>query len=297
MDLSRDPSRRSSGRKIAHHHKSSLMCELFGLSSRVPTVVSFSLNRFAKRGGLDGRTLDGWGLAFHDGADVRLFREPEPARDSVWLPFIEQRRVPSALVVSHIRHATQGRVALANTQPFVRELAGRMHCFAHNGKLGDLEAWHGSELRRFHPIGETDSEIAACVLFERLARLWTSGATPPLEARLEVVATFAAAMRERGPANFLYVDGDALFAHGHRRTQADGRIAPPGLWWLGRRCAVDHDALPDAGVRVGDEPSGQDLVLFASVPLTDEGWRPMRDGEVIVVQDGGVRMSSSGADS
>jgi glutamine amidotransferase len=141
------------------------MCELFGLSSRIPTVVSFSLNRFARRGGLDGRTLDGWGLAFYDGFDVRIVREPEPARDSVWLPFIEQRRVPSALVVSHIRHATQGRVALANTQPFVREFGGRMHCFAHNGKLANVEAQHSGELHWFHPIGETDSEVAACVLF------------------------------------------------------------------------------------------------------------------------------------
>jgi predicted glutamine amidotransferase len=273
------------------------MCELFGLSSRIPTVVSISLMRFAHRGGLDGRTLDGWGLAFYDGSDVRLFREPEPARDSVWLPFIEQRRVPSALVVSHIRHATQGRVALANTQPFVREYAGRMHCFAHNGKLADVEARHGSELRQFHPIGETDSEVAACALFERLARLWSPGATPTLDSRMQVVRTFAAAMRERGPANFLYVDGDAMFAHGHRRTQTDGRIVPPGLWWLSRRCAVDHDALPDAGVRVGEKPANQQLVLFASVPLTDEDWRPLEEGEVIAVQGGEVRLSSSRAGS
>ena len=56
------------------------MCELFGLSSRTPTAVAFSLERFAQRGGLHGRTLDGWGLAFYDGSDIRLFREPEPAR-------------------------------------------------------------------------------------------------------------------------------------------------------------------------------------------------------------------------
>ena len=73
---------------------------------RIPTTVTFSLQRFAERGGLDQRTLDGWGLAFYEELDVRVFREPEPARDSVWLPFIAQRRVPSKLVISHIRHAT-----------------------------------------------------------------------------------------------------------------------------------------------------------------------------------------------
>lgn len=71
------------------------MCELFALSSRVPTTVSFSLQRFAQRGGLQGKTLDGWGLAYYDGRDLRLYREPEPARDSVWLPFIGSRQAPS----------------------------------------------------------------------------------------------------------------------------------------------------------------------------------------------------------
>jgi predicted glutamine amidotransferase len=65
------------------------MCELFALCSRVATEVSISLNRFAQRGGLNGHTLDGWGLTFYAGNDLRLYREPEPARDSAWLGFIE----------------------------------------------------------------------------------------------------------------------------------------------------------------------------------------------------------------
>jgi len=30
----------------------------------------------------------------------------------------------------------------------------------------------------------------------------------------------------------------------------------------------------------------QNLTLFASVPLTDEDWRPLREGEIVVVQHG-----------
>jgi hypothetical protein len=30
---------------------------------------------------------------------VRLYKEPEPASDSAWLRFIEERRVPSRLVL------------------------------------------------------------------------------------------------------------------------------------------------------------------------------------------------------
>ena len=113
----------------------------------------------------------------------------------------------------------------------------------------------------------------------------------------DIVALFAAELRELGPANFLYADGDALFAHGHRRIQADGTIAPPGLWLLCRECTVDRDGLPhsgaalggiEAGVTIEGSGEGQAITLLASVPLTSEGWRPLAEVEVIVIKDGRV---------
>lgn len=262
------------------------MCELFSLSGRQPTVATITLQRFAARGGLDHRLIDGWGLALFDERDLRLYREPEPARDSAWLEYVQSRRIASHILISHIRHATRGAVMLANTQPFVREIAGRMHCFAHNGRLPSIELRHTLEPSMFHPLGDTDSEYAACLLFRDIARLWSSREAPPLRDRLQVVVRFAAQMRELGPANFLYSDGVTLFAHGHQRTQADGHIAPPGLCRLHRSCAVDRDALVQAGVHL-DTPNGpQALTLFASVPLTDEPWEPLQEGEVIAVEKG-----------
>lgn len=262
------------------------MCELFSFSSRLPTVATISLRRFADRGGLEGRTIDGWGLALFDDRDLRLYREPAPARDDPWLKFIESRGVATRLLVSHIRHATQGEVILANTQPFVREIGGRMHCFAHNGRLPGIEEMHSEELARFQPIGNTDSEYAACLLFQGMAALWSGFATPSLADRLAVVTRFAAPLREIGPANFLYCDGITLFAHSHRRTQEDGRIAPPGLWQLRRSCTFDRDALARAGVRLESASGPQELTLLASAPLTDEAWVPLQEGEVIAVEDG-----------
>jgi predicted glutamine amidotransferase len=262
------------------------MCELFGMSSHQATVATFTFERFAARGGLAGKTIDGWGLALYDGADVRLYREPEPALDSDWLRYVQRRHLPSRLLLSHIRHATRGAVTLANTQPFVREIAGRMHCFAHNGRLEPLVQDQRPELQCFHPTGDTDSEVAACLLFGRMARLWTPGAIPPLAQRIGVVTAFAAEMRALGPANFLYTDGIMLLAHGHRRTQADGRIAPPGLWRLQRHCAADPDALQHSGLRLESVGGPQDIVLLASVPLTDENWQPFGEGEIVAVEHG-----------
>ncbi len=262
------------------------MCELFALSSLLPTEVSISLQRFAQRGGLNSHTLDGWGLALYSGPDLRIYREPEPARDSAWLDFIERRRQPSRCVVSHIRHATNGAVSLANTQPFVRELGGRQHCFAHNGRLAHIDGASMPRGARFHPVGETDSESAACLLLARMGSCWNGTDLPSFAARLDIVSEFAAEMRKLGPANFLYADGDALFAHGDRRTQADGGISPPGLWMLRRQCAVDPSELAASGVRLAKAADSQRLILFASVPLTAEAWRPMREGEVVAVRHG-----------
>ena len=262
------------------------MCELFAVSSRAPAGLFLSMRRLASRGAPGGKLADGWGVACYDGFDVRVLREPEPAGDSAWLAHvIGSGRPHSRIVIAHIRHATQGKITLANTQPLTRELGGRIHVFAHNGMLTGIEGTIGVSCRRFRPVGETDSEVAFCGLLEMMAPLWAER-VPSARERLQVVTQYATELRALGPANFLYSDGELLFAHGHRRTQADGQIAPPGLTVLTRRCPLERDSLPAAGVELQAEPGPQTLTLFASVPLTDEEWRPMREGEIVMVRDG-----------
>ena len=262
------------------------------MSSRIPTVATRSIDAFARRGDWDTRNIDGWGVAFYNDRDVRIYREPEPAGDSAWLSFTKRLRMPSRLMLSHVRHATQGAVSLVNTQPFARELGGRMHVFAHNGRFDGIETKLAGEWERFQPIGNTDSEVSFCILLERLSVLWRGGVTPPLVHRLAIVSRFAAQMRELGPANFLYADGDVLFAHGDRRLQDDGEMAPPGLWRLRCECTTDPDASPQAGVVTGAGAPHQEITFIASVPLNAERWMPLTQGEVIVVKDGAVRSLS-----
>jgi glutamine amidotransferase len=182
----------------------------------------------------------------------------------------------------------EGSVCLANTQPFVRELGGRAHVFAHNGQLGTIAQTPSSNLRHFAPVGETDSEVAFCILLERLSRLWQGTEIPSLAARHAEVLRFASEMRDHGPANFLYCDSDTLFAHGHRRIQSGGKIAPPGLWLLQRSCSSDDDATIVNEMSQQDQSVSRELTLIASVPLSDEDWRPFAEGEIAVVQNGNV---------
>jgi glutamine amidotransferase len=262
------------------------MCELFAMSSRMPATLSFSLERLARRGGAEGPHRDGWGIAFYEGPDCLLLREPRPASESPLMRFMEQQGLRTRMALSHIRLATFGNRSLRNTQPFLRELGGRMHVFAHNGDLPALLEQPDDPHAPFRPVGDTDSERAFCALLTRLAPLWRDacGAVPALSERFGVLAAHAAEWRRLGPSNFLYADGDALFVHADRRTQRDGRIRAPGLYLLQRCCWRSAPELADSGVEL--QTIRQDVALVASTPLTDELWQPLGEGELIALSDG-----------
>ena len=189
--------------------------------------------------------------------------------------------------MSHLRKATEGAIAIKNTQPFSRELSGRMHVFVHNGHLRKIREHRRFQIDSFQPIGDTDSEYAFCALLERLKPLWRRhDAIPDVAVRLDLVAEFAKDLGKIGLANFLYCDSEVLFAHGHRRKQADGEFKAPGLHLLQRQCAR-MDAFADtAGVSVTSP--NQEVVLVASVPLTAEAWEPLREGEVVAISTGQI---------
>jgi glutamine amidotransferase len=264
------------------------MCELLALSTSQPGRLTFSLHTLASHGGEAGNMHDGWGVAFYQGEDVALFREPLAASGSALVRYLETQGPSTNLAISHIRHATRGTVQFANTQPFIRELGGHTHVFAHNGDLPGIEQSGVLTIGTYLPVGQTDSERAFCILMARMHALWEEAASPSLEARMLLLAAFAADLRILGPANFLYADGDALFAHGHRRLhRASARTEPPGLWVLQRYCAP-ADPAPDREAGISISQGDRAALLIASVPLTDEDWRPLSEGELMVVRDGEV---------
>jgi len=269
------------------------MCELLGLSSNLPAKVTLSLQKLAEHGGLSGPHKDGWGVAYYEGADVRLFKEAEAAANSEGVRFIAEHELRSHIVIAHVRSATVGEPAYRNTQPFARELAGRMHLFAHNGWLPGIMAAPYFAPARFNPVGETDSERAFCALLDRLGELWRRpGEVPPLAARLAILVGFAQDMRELGPANFLYSDGEVLFAHGDRRKHpVTARIEPPGLVYREQHCGRGDRHVAANALSI--EGAEQMVTLVASVPLTDAPWKPLGEGEVIAITAGQLGVHES----
>jgi len=264
------------------------MCELFAMSSNASASVKYSLEEFSKHGGLTAGNKDGWGISYYEEGEARLIKEAAPAASSPWVRFVADQYLRSDCVIAHVRLATRGTPALENTHPFDRELSGRRHIFAHNGSMEGFHEGLPLTQKLYRPIGNTDSEHAFCVLLERLHDAWWQNETPSLDERMEIVAGFAADARRLGQVNFLYYDGDVLFVHAHkRRWEENGKHSEPRSPGLHMRKIERH--LSDEGVDVSglqvDCPD-QEVLLFASVPLSRGDWDPIQKGTLLGVRAG-----------
>ena len=266
------------------------MCELFAISSRLPSTVRYSLPEFARHGAVTRRNRSGWGIAYYQDRDAILVKEPSPAGDSPWVSFIANQDVSSDCVIAHVRLATIGEPGLQNTHPFRRELAGRVHIMAHNGTMTKLhQSVDPSDLTHV-PVGDTDSELAFCLLLEKVREVWAkAGGMPPWQARFDAFMSVAAELATYGTCNILYSDGDALFAHAHKRIYelADGQFGAPEPPGLSIRNCANCDQAPTwscDGLEVG--LGCQETLFIASVPLDDDGWEPLPEASAIVIRQG-----------
>ncbi len=247
------------------------MCQLLGLNANTPTDVMFSFTGFSSRA---EEHKDGFGIAFFEGAGVRLFVDAQSARASPVAEIVRRYPIRSTHIVAHIRKATQGRIALENTHPFVRELWGRYWVFAHNGNLKDYAPrLHAS----FHPVGTTDSERAFCWLMQELAKS---------HAALPSVAELSATLRElvpqiarHGSFNFMLGNGEALWAHCSTR-----------LAWLVRQHPFRSARLADDDLSVDfaqqTQPSDRVAVIVTEPLTADEAWNDFAPGELRAFVDG-----------
>lgn len=264
------------------------MCELLAMSCRHPARLTSSLTALAAHAGGHSRNRDGWGLAFYQGHDVALYRDTTPADTCPLVRWLEANGPATTLSLAYIRHATQGPVDLANTGPFARELNGHMQVFAHNGNLKNLAQLPFVNSGCFQPVGETDSELAFCLLLNQIRQLeHAPGERPLLQARLDTVAELAVALRASGPSSFIYADGDVLFAHADRRLQPlTGQVSAPALYRLS--CPAGSETTLTRDRESAQTKAAQRLILLASVPLTDEAWTPLKEGEVLAVRQGEI---------
>ncbi len=247
------------------------MCQLLGLNANTPTDVMFSFTGFATRA---QEHKDGFGIAFFEGAGVRLFVDAQSARLSPVADMVQRYPIRSENIVAHIRKATQGQVALENTHPFQRELWGRYWVFAHNGDLkGFTPRLHGA----FRPVGATDSERAFCWLMQELAK--AHAAVPSIAELTATLRELVPPIARHGTFNFMLSNGQALWAH--CSTQ---------LHYLVRRHPFRAARLADEDVRVDfselTTPNDRVAVIVTEPLTTDEAWVALAPGELAVFVGG-----------
>ena len=252
------------------------MCELLGMSANVPTDICFSWAGMIPRGGETGPHKDGWGIAFYHGKGLREFRDPAPSCRSEIARFVRDFPIKSKTVISHIRQANVGDICLENTHPFIREYAGHLWCYAHNGQLKGYESLPH---HRFNPVGTTDSEHVFCWLMDEIA----NNCPNPMD--IECLGHFlynnCNALAELGVFNMLLSNSQYLIAYCGSKLHWITRQAP-----FGQAHLADEEFVIDFSEHTS---SNDKVTVVATAPLTvDETWQAMNPGDMIVFQDGNV---------
>jgi len=247
------------------------MCQLLGMNANTPTDVMFSFTGLACRA---DEHKDGFGIAFFEDRGLRHFIDHHGATVSPVAELVKNFPIKSDNVIAHIRKATQGRVALENSHPFVRELWGRYWVFAHNGDLkGFTPRLHGA----FRPVGDTDSERAFCWLMQELAKAHAS--VPSIAELTHTLHELLPQPARHGTFNVLLSNGQALWAHCSTHLHSLERHHPFGAARL-----ADEDLSVDFGALTTPDDR---VAVVATEPLTEgEAWRAFAPGELRVFVGG-----------
>jgi len=253
------------------------MCQLLGMNCNSKASITFSFTGFRQRGGRTSHHVDGWGVGFYEPGGCRVFHDDQPASESPLAAFLGDYPIPSAIVISHLRRATQGVRSLANCHPFQREWMGQPWLFSHNG---DLRGFEPPLTGPYRPIGGTDSERAFCWLLQELRTSFAGHPHPPGWLELAPrVAELTALIARHGNFNFLLSNGEGLYAHCSSRLVVLERRHPFPTARL-----VDCDMSLDlSAVNRRDDR----MVVVATAALTaEEHWTPLATGESRLFVDG-----------
>ncbi|MCG9746622.1 class II glutamine amidotransferase [Shewanella sp. Isolate8] len=263
------------------------MCELLAMSANVPTDIVFSFTGLAERGGVTGPHVDGWGITFYEGKGSRTFKDATPSSQSHVAQLIKSYPIKSEVVVSHIRQANRGCVSLENTHPFTRELWGRYWTYAHNGQLSDYQQKFA--VRRYQPVGDTDSELAFCWILEKVVERFGDEAPSDLLPVYRFIATLADEIRALGVFNMILSDGEHLMSYCSNNLCHITRRAP-----FGKAKLIDTDVVID----FDKETTPNDIVtVIATRPLTDnEDWHILKPGEWKLFARGEIVLSQEADD-
>jgi predicted glutamine amidotransferase len=262
------------------------VCRFFGFLGSAPAKVDWHLARAgnsllaqSRRDRAGDSHRDGWGIGYYVGGFPIVAWSASPAPDDGKF-LIVAHSVCAHAVIAHVRDASVGVPALANTHPFTY---GRW-LFAHNGTVRQFDRVAPTLINEIPPAlltwrrGDTDSEL---VFYWLLAHLIRAGldVTQPCADSTALSEIIAAAVKELGrrcdqaeadgePSrlNLLLTDGSILLATRWRHS----------LYWSERRSSPLRSAFTsNAKDRRG--------IVVVSEPIDEEPWQEVADHSLLTV--------------
>lgn len=253
------------------------MCELLGLAFNHPVLPTFSFRGFRHLG---EENPDGWGLAAFPDQSALILKEPISSEQSGLARFVaDYQHLNSRIFIGHVRYATSGANSFANTHPFRLSVRGKHWVLAHNGELESRESWFAPRPPAYEPIGETDSEAAFCTL---IGWMVDQGIAPNDFAAFE---DWLQELNRFGSMNMLFSDGHRLYAYSDTDRHNSGLHVAPHHAPCPATCFEDQHWRLDIGEQGHPEQRGH---VVATQPLTEEDWRRIPAGHMMVFRGGEI---------
>lgn len=185
------------------------MCQLFAISSHKPYLINDLLGEFFT---YSKENPHGWGYADFSQKNSFVLRSPEKASESKQAKLLVACPLAVTDALAHIRYATVGDIAEANTHPFTaHDVSGRHWTLIHKGTIFSsdlLDAYFHTQ------TGGTDSERILLYLLDRINAA-TISKDSPLEPD-ERFALFEQVATELSPnncVNLVVYDSDQFYIH------------------------------------------------------------------------------------
>lgn len=216
------------------------MCELFGINATKDCQINEYLKEFFSHSSAHPH---GWGLACMEENQIQLEKEPMQASRSNYLK--ERLTVPVLVknAFAHIRYATIGNVEYRNCHPYTRkDKNGRTWTLVHNGTIFDYEP-----LNQYVTVqtGDTDSERILYYVVDRVnQREKELERKMDEQERFSLLDSIIVQMAKGNKLNLLLYDGELCYVHTNY-------------------------------VNTLYELEKENQVLFATVPLSKELWKPV----------------------
>lgn len=231
------------------------MCELFGYSSIDSYVINDYLKEFFSH---SNKHPHGWGLAYLDGKEVVIEKEPIQATKSNYLKEKLSQPIKKPNVVAHIRYATIGNVDYKNCHPYTKKDSnGRRWTLIHNGTIFDYPPLYKYIKSQ---KGDTDSERILLLLIDKINDAErVNGNVLSGEERFKILDCVISNMSKGNKLNFILYDGEYMYIHTNYKES---------LYYLEKNGAI----------------------LFSTQPLSDENWEAVPFTRLLAYKNGKLRI-------